>query len=101
MCYSITPSSLTKSPSKTIQLFTIALVNAFRLVCWVFGTEAPSFMTFVKVRDNFEPPFLVVLSPLWELFFVGYAWKGNKLTLREILRIMCVSFGLERCGYLF
>lgn len=79
----------------------IALVNAFRLVCWVVRTEAPSFMTFVKVRDNFEPPFLFVLSPLWRLFFVGYPWKGNKLTLLEILRIMCVSFVLEPCGYLF
>lgn len=83
-------------------MFTIALVNAFRLVCWVFGTEAPSFMTFVKVRDNFEPPCLIPLVGIvFFFFFVGYAWKGNKLTLLEILRIMCVSFVLEPCGYLF
>lgn len=40
-----------------------------------------SFMTSVKVRDTPAPLFLVVLSPLWELYSLEYAWKGNQILL--------------------
>ena len=36
-------------------------------------------MTSVKVRDTPEPLFLVVLFPLWELYSVEYAWKGDQI----------------------